>query len=125
MDNNNIQDSRLMPKIEIGFKEAEYIERLVESLIYVPFLYLDDMHLEIPTFDTDKSMQPSTEEERLEDDSDFGISLDSWLKALTDEEFGQSGEQCSIRPELMLSPAIIRAPLRSVRSDKRAQIVYE
>ena len=50
------------------------------------------------------------------------ISLDSWLQGLTENGTGESGESCSILPELMLSPHAVRAPLRSVLPDKRARM---
>jgi hypothetical protein len=40
------------------------------------------------------------------------VSLDSWLRGLEDGESEEFGESCTMQPELMLSPPIIRAPLR-------------
>jgi hypothetical protein len=74
--------------------------------------HYDELNLEIPTFEP-------------EDGSDFDISLDSWLERLTTEGLRDSATSkiiFRVRPELMLSPHIIRAPLRGARSDKRAEL---
>jgi hypothetical protein len=113
-------ESRTMPKNKSGIKESEYKEWLVESLSHIPVQDSDELNLEIPTFEIDQFTSLSTDVERHEDAPEFDVSLDSWLRGLVKNGTGESGESCSIRPELMLSPHAIRAPLRSVRPDKRA-----
>jgi hypothetical protein len=79
--------------------------------------------LEIPTFEPHRLKPRIKEVGQHEDATDFDVSLDSWLQSLIEEGLSDTtGPKviCSIRPALMLSPHIIRAPLRSLRSDKRA-----
>ncbi len=100
-------------------KGAQYKERSIESLFHVELYDFAEFDLLSP-FDTEQSALLSTEVERHEDSSHFDILLDSWLRSPIEEGFLKSGECCTIRPELMLSPQVIRAPLRSVRPDKQA-----
>ncbi len=109
-----------IPKAKSGINEAENRVWLVESLSHVPFQDSEELNLEIPSFDTDQFRQMSTESDRREDASVFEVSLDSWLYRLHTDTVGESDGSYVIRTELMLSPEIIRAPLRSVRPDKRA-----
>jgi hypothetical protein len=112
-------DTVLMPKSDVDFKDSEYREWFVDSLLNIPLLNADDVHQEIFTLDTHLSTSLSKEAEYHENTSEFDISLDLWLLGLTDEGCVES-EGLTIRHELMLSPQAIRAPLRSVRADKRA-----
>jgi hypothetical protein len=121
-DDENIEDAMRMPKKGFVFKEAEYREWLVASISHVPLLYSDEMRLENLTIVTDQFTSLSTEMERQEDVSEFNASLDSWLRGLNCEGSGKIGESCTLRPELIMSPKVIGAPLRSVRPDKRAQL---
>ena len=92
-----------------GFKEAQYKECSVERLLQVLLQNFDEFNLEISPLYTDQSTSPSTEV-----GSDFDSSLDSWLRGSTDKGVYQSGEICTTRNEPMLSPDVIRAPLKSI-----------
>ena len=109
-------DTVPMPHLESGFKEDDYKEWLMQSLLHVPAMDSDELNLEFPTFDTDSTM-PSIESEHHHQ---LDVSLDSWLRCLVDGESEGFAESCTMQPELMLSPPIIRAPLRSIRADKHA-----
>ncbi len=98
--------------LKSGVKDDEYTEEPVESLEY------DELNLDIPAFDTDYFTLPSTELGHGQDTSNF--ALECWLRSLVDEGLGDLDESGMIRPAPMVSPHIIRAPLRSVRSDKQA-----
>jgi hypothetical protein len=106
-------------KINNGFKEPLWF---AESLIHVLLHNFEEINQDSLPLETDQTTSPSTEVERQDVASDLEISLDSWLRDLTEESEGvvELGECCAIRDELMLSPDIIGAPLRSVRPDKRA-----
>ncbi len=108
-------------EIANGFKEAECREWIVKSLWHALVQDVAGFNLDILPLDTDQSTSPR-EVERQEVASEFDISLDSWLRCLTEhsEVFGHSGESYTIQVEHTLSPDVIRAPLRSVRPDKRA-----
>jgi hypothetical protein len=112
----------MLLKTECGIK---YRESLVECLSQIPLLEPEDINLEIPTFEHDRFKSPTTEGGEHEDASSFDVSLDSWLQSLFEEGMSDTTTSkviCSIQPALMLSPHIIRAPLRSLRSDKRAEL---
>jgi hypothetical protein len=111
-------DARLMAQFESGFKGDEYIDWLAESLLQIPSMDSEELNLNVPTFHAHDNLI-STGSEHHQDASQFDDSFNSWLRSLLDEESGEFGE-ITMRPALMLSPHIIRAPLRSVRSDKHA-----
>ncbi len=115
MDQKHTDAARLMHEIDIGFEQAEQREWL-ESLLQMPLLSLDELNLEIPTHDMDPFILSSEKTERHENTLEFD---DSWLNALTDDESGILEESCTIKQELA-SPEVIKAPLRSVRPDKRS-----
>jgi hypothetical protein len=86
-----------------------------KAVVFGAWLVESSLH-EFPIFDLDTSTSPSTQAECYEKSPKFDFLFDTWLWSFSDKGFEESGESCT------LSPRAIRAPLRSVRPDKRAEL---
>jgi hypothetical protein len=124
MERKFAQD-RLYPNTKGAVLEVKYREWLAESLSHIPSLNYQESNLEIPIVvadDAHRIKSPSTEMEHCEYRSDSDHSFDFFQPCLNEREIGEWEATRKKLPQLMLCPEVIRAPLRSIRADKRAEL---